>query len=368
MQEDVRGTSMWSFEWNYEQPKPAYLRPFPHIRITTELRTVVPRVDLMPLVAKAPTADNAWAVAPVLATLPIEVPANVSKAFAAPVFLPITALEKSGLVANVAEPSRASYAMAPGSVAALAQLPLPADAPLLDLAGTEDLGLRVEPLNTAKAIRDVFNVEPFPRRPSLVGVLLEQAAEAARLKRDRLTESVKHRLTQIEDFLGEVQRRIDELIIPRPALVPGAVPTRGRATGYRGEVKPKELIHVPAVVFDRTWEPERTMLLPVEVGPEIGRGRLRLALRVEEVSLVGRLADLVLVAKDVEVVLTSATVERGRKENSAQVVFDLDLATAGLRVRDGAFPTDVLRVLIEPKRGRNAERHSDTGEAADTGV
>jgi len=153
------------------------------------------------------------------------------------------------------------------------------------------------------------------------------------------------------------------LTTPPPRLARQAVRTSGPRT--RGPVRARgepAKAYISGVILDEAWKPEQTLRLLVEKGPVIAAGHLILTVRGEGASLVGRRADIVFISEWIEVGLGSAEIRKPKGYQQWELDFDVDLGSAGLKVRDGTLPLQVLQVIIEPapktskRRGRKASR------------
>lgn len=195
--------------------------------------------------------------------------------------------------------------------------------------------------------------------PEAVSLLRPQEGRL-QLFLEELTQEIRKRKEKGENGLLSTAERISDSIsqqtTPPPPLAREAVLTSGppRTCGPVGAAK----AHISGVVLDEAWKPERTLRLLVKKGPEIAAGHLILTVCGEEPSLVGRRADLVFISEWVEVALGSAEIRKPRGYKQWKLDFDLDLVTAGLKVRDGTLPPQVLQVIIEPapKSGKKQRR------------
>jgi hypothetical protein len=292
--------------------------------MTTELKTMVPKIDLAPNLAKwAPTLENTW----------------ISSALVRPWALGPTLELSLGFQAVRIETSTVKPSWEGFLVSQRVwEVPAKAQVPLFEA----DLAQKVAKVNVSNAINvlptmplNVMTSEPPLERP-VVGILWQALTE-------RMT-----------SFLEEVRTRLDQLVSPMPAFAPVAVLTGGPVR-KRGGLEKKALGQVTAFVLNKGWEPERALSLPVIDGPMVKNGRLTLVLRVEDPSLVGREADLALVVEGLEVALCSARVPALR-EGGADLTFELDLAEAGIKVRDGLVPLKVFQVFIESKTPEEKRR------------
>jgi len=324
-----------STQWNALKTSLARFRLLPLIRMTTELRIIVPKVELVHELARfAPALENTW------------VPTTLTRSLS---FAPTLALSLGFQPAkiktsSVEEPSWEGFVVSQR----VWEVPAKAQVPLFEA----DLAQKVAKVNVSNAINvlptmplNVMTSEPPLERP-VVGILWQALTE-------RMT-----------SFLEEVRTRLDQLVSPMPTFAPVAVLTGGPVR-RRGGLEKEALGQVTAFVLNKGWEPERALSLPVIDGPMVKNGRLTLVLRVEDPSLVGREADLALVVEGLEVALCSARVPALR-EGGADLTFELDLAEAGIKVRDGLIPFKVFQVFIESKtpegkKEANKEKRSKNG-------
>lgn len=298
-------------------------------KITTELKTLVSRIDLVSqLRSLATPITNSWTTEPLLkAVMPPEGSFGNQ-------LLPAFQTVKPAM--NVAEAMQSTYTV----------VPMPKVQPMEEKNFIMHLEVGLKISNKLQSVPEIFN-EPVPpvTRP-LAGLLWQRIAEAARIKEDQMSEAVRRRYAEFKAFLRELEVAFDKLLLPmpRPAVgavrVRGAEPTRGRG-GSRARVS--------AIVLNRAWEREQELSLPVVEGPTVRKGLLTLVLHVEETNLVGRPAVLALMVEGIEVALCSTVIKMPSEKEAAQAVFELDLTKAEIKVRDGMLPLHALQVIIEPE-------------------
>lgn len=314
-----------STQWNALKTSLARFRLLPPIRMTTELRTIVPKVELVHELARfAPALENTWV--PTTLTRPLSFVPTLALSLG---FQPVKIKTSS-----VEEPSWEGFVVSQSMWEALNKT----EAPVLEADFSHKVA-RPKVSNTMEALLKVpLNVitSEAPSRRPVVAILRE---------------ALSQRMTSLVE---EVRARLDQLVSPMPAFAPGAVLTGGPVR-TRGGLEKEALGRVTAFVLNENWEPERRLALPAIEGPIIKDGRLTLVLWVEDPSLAGCEADLALVVEGLEVALCSAKVPAPRK-GGARLAFELDLGKAGIKVRDGFLPMKVLQVFIEPKGKKEANK------------
>lgn len=319
-----RATSSERVEWQrIKLVVSDYLSP-PPVKLTTELKTSVPKLDLLSVARSVPAWENTWVMAPLIQ------PSQVVGAVAEP---PLVRQEIK-LEMNTVEPDLASFVIP----AEVWKAPTEAEVSKAEIRIPQEWANMAVPNVVETLPLSLFNLTEAPSPPTprvILGELLRRTGKEA------------------QRLLRALQEKLDQLLMPAPTLALGPVHTRGPARKRGGPDEQAEG-QVTAFVLDEAWELERTLSLTVRDGPVIRNGRLTLLLQAEDPSLQGRRADLALVVEGMEVVLCSAEVSAG-KEGEAEITFSLDLAEAGIRVRDGMLPLGALRVFLEPRlqRGRN---------------
>ena len=343
--------SLEDLRWNCLRFATTSIRSSPVIPLTTELRVLVPQVDLEPLVAQAPEAKNEYAADPIA-----QWTTDLRPSLPGPVEVPsLDVRTEEGLLEEntvTLIPAETTNDNLWGVVEVHARPPQMAPDLLQRLKDWAITTLLNELRTLPMILNSLHNLEvSTPLRPSRrLQLLLEE-----------LSRELRKREEQIESGLMQVAQRVSAaitpLITPPPRRAPGAVPVRVRGrVPHRGAIRThgevvEEGTQLTGVVLDEAWKPEKTLSLSVEEGPEVREGRLTLVLRGEEAHLVGRRADLVLKSEWLEVALGSAEICEVKGEERWKLAFELDLTIAGLKVREGTLPPKVLQVVIEPAQG-----------------
>lgn len=213
------------------------------------------------------------------------------------------------------------------------------------------------PTNQSNPLLLMFNSLPetvsLPRPQERIQLFLEELIQEIRKRKEQGKNGLLSTVERISDSISQQTTShsflaLEAVFTSGPPRTRGPVRTRGEASKA----------YIFGVVLDEAWKPERTLRLLVEKGPEIAVGHLTLTVRGEEPSLVGRRADLVFISEWVEVALGSAEIRKPRGYKYWRLDFDLDLESAGLKVRDGTLPPQVLQIIIEPapKSGKRQRR------------
>jgi len=321
-----------------------YLKPIRHPRLTTELKILTPRVDLAREAGLlGAESSNAWSsvaaprvvVDPQIAAVPSTAEVPDPQLLKHSVFLQV------GTGGDLIQ----DLVMAVSDDKAAQEQDL---SPLVELSGVElaDNAMHSVPFWMWNTVIG----EQAAASPSRVGILWEDVSALAQTARAQLNEELKQRQAQARAFLHQVQRSIDAALLPPPAYAPGAVRVRG---AVRTSGQPRQE-RVRAVVLGDDWTPRRTLQLALSQGPVVQANRLLVDLDVDDPTLVGRQADLVLTSGEAEVALVSAHIEPAQASSAACILFRLDLSEAQLETEDGMLHSGALHVVIEPPEANSA--------------
>jgi hypothetical protein len=321
------------------------------IPLTTELRVLVPQVDLGPVGAQAPEVRNEYSADPI-AQMAIDPRASLPES----VWVPGLDVEMVEGLFEVNTAAVIPTEPTDDSVWSAAQVP--------DRPPQTATNLLQELSNSDMEIPQIAN--EMGAFPGVSNSLSEASAPLGRRERlqlvvEELSREIQKRGEQIESGLLQVAQQVSTaitpLITPPPRRAFGAVPVRVRGSApHRGAIRTvggvgEESSHLRGIVLNEAWKPEGTLSLPIEEGPEILEGRFTLTLRGEDAALIGRRADLLLKSERVEIALGSAKIGEVEGEEQWRLAFDLDLAAAGLKVKEGTLSPRVLQVVIEPAQG-----------------
>jgi hypothetical protein len=353
--------SLGSLQWNtlrLPATSAIFLGSFP--KITTELQLLTPRLDLEPFCNQAVQVKNSFAssIAQLmpelhLSTLEAE---GISNQGVRPVLIKVNTMPQASIADLMSE-----------YLVGIAESQLPEQLP------------QGETVALQQAISDRLQVWGLTNHLNPLPLILNSLPEALSLPKpqeqiqriqlflEELSREIQKRKEHVEDRLLRIVERLSDsiarLTTPPPRLARQAVRTSGPRT--RGPVRARgepAKAYISGVILDEAWKPEQTLRLPVEKGPVIAAGHLILTVRGEGASLVGRRADLVFISEWIEVGLGSAEIRKPKGYQQWELDFDVDLESAGLKVRDGTLPLQVLQVIIEPapktskRRGRKASR------------
>lgn len=320
--------------WDFTQTK-AFLHQQPPLKMTTELKVITKSVNLEPLLS-ALSVSSRTAI-PKLVTVSQE-------------FLP----SPSALLTT-------DFPWIVGSVCQIGEEFLGYSELLKTAPEALEIPASPMPLKVPRETEWVTPTSSLPFLPvfnalgAFLGVsekkrsvfLLPEILETLRVLGQPLTEATRRKKQALEDALQDLERHISDLLLPRPAPA-GAILVRGVPTPTKpARDRGKQPSAIRASVLSQRWEPERRLSLPIIHEPVLNKGCLTLSVRVDDPELVGRLAHLVLVTEEAEVVLASARIEA--KGEIAELMFDVDLTSAGLRLKDGVFPIHIIQIIIEPK-------------------
>lgn len=339
--------SLEGLQWNtlhLPATSAIFIRPFP--KITAELQLFTPQVDLESLNKQAVQIRNSFASDVIaqlmpklhLATLEAE---GISNQEVRPVLVKVNTMPQAPIADlmneylwGIAEPQLPEQ-LPQGETAALQQI----------ISNWLQSWSPTNQLNPLPLIlNSLTEAVSLPRPPQ----------ERIQLFLEELGQEIRKRKEKVGNGLLSIAERISDSIVqlttPPPRLARQAVLTSGPLR-TRGPVRTRgetAKAHISGVILNEAWKPEQTLRLLVEKGPEIVAGHLTLTVRGEGASLVGRRADLVFISEWVEVALGSAEICKSRGYKQWELGFDLDLESAGLKVRDGTLPPRVLQVVIEP--------------------
>jgi len=311
-----RATSSERVEWQrIKLVVSHYLSP-PPLKLTPELKTIAPTLDLLSIAKSVPVWENTWAMAPLIQ------PSQVVGAVAEP------PLVRQEIKLEMVEPDLASFVI-PTEVW---KPPIEAEVSKAEIRIPREWASMAVPNVVETLPLSLFNLTEAPPTPRVsLGELLRRKGEEA------------------QQVLRTFREKLDQLLMPAPTFAP-AIHTRGPVRKRSGPNEQAEG-QIMAFVLNEAGQLERTLSLTVRNGPVIRNGRLALFLQAEDPSLRGRRADLALVVEGMEVLLCSAEVRAG-KEGGTEIAFSLDLAEAGIRLRDGMLPLSALRVFLEPRLQR----------------
>lgn len=332
--------------WNHLPLSARYLRPFFAITATTELRVVVPQVDLESLRARAPHATNAYASEAVA-----QLTTELRTALFQPSWAPSLGIERAEDLFEMQ-----ANTMAPVAVVDLA---LEGFRRAVERQATEHpqgIPLFQKPGDWLPAVHLANETESLPMSSNAFSEVSPPVGRKARigLLLEELSQGIREREEQLEAVLTRATEGLSRLITPPPRWARGAVPVRTRGKLLRrGAVRTHGgpgagEAQLDGIILNEAWEPEQSLSLTVEAGPEIHDGRLTLTVRGKGTELVGRRADLLLESEWVEIVLGSSEIRGIEDEDEWALAFDLELVSKGLKVRDGTLPPRVLQVVIEP--------------------
>lgn len=321
--------------WDFSQTK-AFLHPRPPIKITTELKGITRQVNVEPLLRTL--SMSAKTTIPELVTVSQELPHPLPNPLLATDFPRIAELAyqlgEELLVYSAlfkVEPKAVEIPASPTPLKVTPETERVTTAPLTPF------------LSTVNELASFLAVSERKRR----AFVLQEIVEGLRAVGQQLADAAHRKKQELEEALRDLERHIGDLLVPRPAPT-GAVMVSGRPvlTGPIRERDEPQPSAIHALVLSQSWQPERRLSLPIVHSPVLKEGSLTLGVRVDDPELVGRHADLVLVAEEVEVALASVPVVA--KGKTAELVFNVDLASAGLRLRNGELPLHVLQIIIEP--------------------
>jgi len=196
--------------------------------------------------------------------------------------------------------------------------------------------------NSLKAIPPLWNPLPGANQGRVAVILwrLRQELERAAQRTAAAVEKTA------KDVADTVQSLLAPLILPppQPARLGGAIPTAGGPVRWGGA---KE---IETMILDENWGTKERWRFPVTGSPRIKEGKLELKVAVDP-TLSGQVANLVLVADPLDVALGFTEIKPPKEGDKATAEFRVDLKKAGIRVRDGSLPAEKLFLVIEPPCG-----------------
>lgn len=344
----IRG-SLESLQWNtLRLPAGIFPRSLP--KITTELQLVTPRVDLGPFNNQAVQVENSFASDVIAQLMP---------------GLHLSALESGieGISNQEVKPVLIKENPMPPPIANLLSEDLwhTAESQSVEQHPQEEIvSLQRTASNWLQAWVPTNHPNPLPLMLNSLPETLASASprhqqeERILVFLEQLSHEIRKRKEKVENGLLSIAERISDSIAQltappqdrwaRQAVLTSGPRTRGPVRTQGGPAK----AHISGVVLNEGWKPEQMLRLLVEKGPVITAGHLTLTVRGEGASLVGRRADLVFISEWIEVGLGSARIRKSRGHQPWKLDFNLDLESAGLKVRDGTLPLQVLQVIIEP--------------------